>query len=111
MTDQNQAVTEINDEAVEQLVEQAVAQENAEFAEAEAKYIATKEKIFVALGDTPVDIGIPALLDIAFGTIGSSFEGEDKKRVFGYAVDRLFQAITANGIEVPDLFKVQLETA
>jgi hypothetical protein len=98
-------------EAVEQLIEQAVAQENAEFAEAEAKYIATKEKIFVALGDTPVDIGIPALLDIAFGTIGSSFEGEDKKRVFGYAVDRLFQAITANGIDVPDLFKVQLETA
>lgn len=105
MTQEVNETPAINDEVVEQLIEQATAQQNAEIAEAEAKFKAVQDQIIASLGDTPVDFGIPALLEIALGSIGRSYEQEDKKHVFGFVINRVFEAIAANGIDVADLFQ------
>ena len=60
----------------------------------------TKAKIIEVLKGVPTHTGIPALLDLALGTIASFEDVAQKENAFAFATHTLFATIMQSGLDV-----------
>ena len=63
----------------------------------------TKAKIIEVLKGVPTHTGIPALLDLALGTIASFEDVAQKENAFEFAAHTLFATIMQSGLDVKSI--------